>query len=234
MTPLNGLSLTILLLAGLLILVLPRRWAPLPLLLGTFYLTLGQGIEVGPFNLFSIRVLLVAGLVRVTVRHERARGGLVGLDKLMIAWCLWAIACVVFRADPATALKANAGIAFNAAASYYLLRTFCTSRDDILRLCAIAIVLLTPVALEMHLEQLTGHNAFAALGGVGDAPQIREGRLRASGPFAHAILAGTVGAVCTPLAIAMWRTNRLLSTIGVVACASMIIASASSGPAASG
>ena len=234
MTPLNGLSLAILLLAVTLILALPRRWAPLPLLLGTFYLTLGQGVEVGPFNLFSIRVLLVAGLVRVVMRSERVSGGLVGLDKLMIAWCAWAVACTVFRADPPTALKANLGIAVNAGASYYLLRTFCSSIDDVRRLCAIAIFLLAPVALEMYIEQLTAHNIFSALGGVAESPQVREGRLRASGPFAHAILAGTIGAVCAPLAIALWRTSRLLSITGIVACVSMIIASASSGPAASG
>lgn len=234
MTPLNGLSLTILLLAVALILTLPRRWASLPLLLGTFYLALDQGVELGPFNLFSIRVLLVAGLARVIVRHERVIAGLVGLDKLMVAWCLWALACTVFRADPAAALKANMGIAFNAGASYYLLRVFCTSRDDVRRLCIVAVLLLLPVALEMYVEQLAAHNLFAALGGVSDAPQVREGRLRASGPFAHAILAGTIGAVCLPLAVALWRSSRLLSVMGIVACVSMIITSASSGPAASG
>ena len=34
---------------------------------------------------------------------------------------------------------------------------------------------------------------------IEETPEIRDGRLRSQGPFAHAILAGSVGAVCAPL-----------------------------------
>jgi hypothetical protein len=46
----NALALLFLLINAALLLLLPRRWAPLPLLMGACYMTLGQGIEIGPFT----------------------------------------------------------------------------------------------------------------------------------------------------------------------------------------
>jgi hypothetical protein len=79
-------------------------------------------------------------------------------------------------------------------------------------------------------EQMTGHNLFSILGGVPEMSEVRNGRIRAQGPFAHSILAGSVGAACLPLMIGLWRQYRKIAIAGIVACCSMIIASASSGP----
>jgi hypothetical protein len=79
-------------------------------------------------------------------------------------------------------------------------------------------------------EKMTGHNLFSALGGVSEFSEIREGRIRAQGPFAHSILAGTVGAVCLPLMIGLWQQHRKTAVAGIVASFSIIFASASSGP----
>jgi hypothetical protein len=79
-------------------------------------------------------------------------------------------------------------------------------------------------------EKMTGHNLFFTLGGVSDISEIRDGRIRAQGPFAHSILAGTVGAVCLPLMIGLWQQHRRTAVAGILACCSMIFASGSSGP----
>jgi hypothetical protein len=54
--------------------------------------------------------------------------------------------------------------------------------------------------------------------------------VRAQGPFGHSILAGTVGAVCLPLFIAIWRKYRKAAITGLAACLLIIYACASSGP----
>jgi len=69
------LALVFLLAATVAIWVLPRAWAPVPLLAGACYMTLGQGIEVAGLNFPIIRLLLLAGVVRVLVRGERPAGG---------------------------------------------------------------------------------------------------------------------------------------------------------------
>ena len=76
------------------------------------------------------------------------------------------------------------------AASIFLLRIFCHSIDDVVRLCRITAVLLVPLAIEMVYEILFSSNLFSVLGGVSEIPAVREGHVRAQGPFAHAILPG--------------------------------------------
>jgi hypothetical protein len=59
---------------------------------------------------------------------------------------------------------------------------------------------------------------------------MREGKIRAQGPFSHAILAGTVGATCFPLMIGLWQLHKRAAVIGIGACLGMVFACASSGP----
>jgi len=193
-------------------------------------MVLSQGIQIGPLHFYFIRILLVAAIVRVLVRGEKPSNGMNGMDWLMLTWGGWALLASAFRADPAATLTFNLGLVFNAWGIYFLVRTFCQSREDVVWLSRVTIVLLVPIAVEMVMEQLTGRNAFSVLGGVAEEVGIRNGRLRAQGPFAHAILAGTVGAVCLPLAVGLWRTHRNTAIVGVIACTTMVVASASSGP----
>ena len=90
--------------------------------------------------------------------------------------------------------------------------------------------LLVPVALEMVNEKLTGRDLFRTLSGLPDAVEAREGKWRANGPFAHSILAGTVGALCLPLMIGIWRRHPRTAKIGLAACLTMVVTSSSSGP----
>ena len=221
-------------LAVLLTFVLPRRWAALPLLAGALHMPFGLGVVIGPFNVFVIRVLLVAALVRLLVRREAIEGGLHALDAAMLAWAVWAVFASVFHDDVGAALKFDLGLVFNAGACYFVLRALCPTLDDARRLCAMAVLLMVPVALEMTIEQLGAHNLYSVFGDTVDMPQMRGGRLRAQGPFAHAILAGTVGAVWLPLAIALWKSHRRIALAGVAACVAMILTSASSGPVLGG
>jgi hypothetical protein len=79
-------------------------------------------------------------------------------------------------------------------------------------------------------EKLTGQNLFAFFGGVPEAVMVRDDKLRAQGPFGHPILAGTVGAMCVPLMVGIWRQHPLAAKTGLAACLAMVLASTSSGP----
>jgi hypothetical protein len=217
-------------LALLLTFVLPRRWAALPLLAGALHVPFGLGAVIGPFHVYVIRLLLVAALLRLMVRREGLDGRLHALDAAMLVWATWAVFASVFHDDVAAALKFDLGLVFNAGACYFVLRVLCPTLDDARRLCAMAVLLMVPVAIEMTIEQLGARNLYSVFGDTVDVPQMRGGRMRAQGPFAHAILAGTVGAVWLPLAFALWSSHRRIALVGVVACVAMILASASSGP----
>jgi hypothetical protein len=212
------------------LLCVPRKWAPLPLLGGACYMTLGQGLQVGPFGFTVIRMIVFVGVIRIWVRHERPAGNLLGLDWLMILWALWALVSSAFHLTPGSALIFRLGLVFNVLGIYFSLRCFCQSVDDVVRWVKVTAILIIPVAIEMLNEQVTGRNLFAVLGGVPDIPIIRDGRLRSQGPFAHSILAGTVGAVCAPLMIGIWRSHARLAKLGLAASLLMVLTSASSGP----
>lgn len=212
------------------ILLLPLRWAPLPLLVGACYMTLGQGVELGSLSFPVIRILIAVGVLRILVSGRGLAGGVMALDALMLAWAAWALASSVFHDDVSATLVHRAGLVYNACGVYFLLRVFCRSAEDVFNLCRITAILLIPLAMEMLFERSTGRNLFAVFGGVDELSAVRNGSIRAQGPFAHPILAGSVGAASLPLMLALWRRHRLTSIAGVAACLTMVFASASSGP----
>jgi hypothetical protein len=193
-------------------------------------MTIGQGFDVGPFHFTFIRVLIASGLVRLILRRERPAGGLNGLDGLILAWASWAVMSSLFHKDIQGALVFRLGLVYNTCGTYFLLRVFASSLEDAKEMCVFTAILLVPVAIEMIYECVAFHNLFSVFGGVPEVPQIRNGKIRAFGPFAHPILAGAVGAACLPLMIGFWRQHRKVALAGIAACSVMIITSASSGP----
>lgn len=230
MVPLTAPALIFLLINAAMLISLPRRWAPLPLLIGACYMTYGQGIELGPFHFTIIRLLVAAGIARVLLRGERPAGKMNGMDWLMVGWAVWAMLSIFFHNDPASKLIFRFGLVYNTCGIYFLLRCFSQSLEDLVGLIYITAILLMPLAVEMLYERVVGYSFFSFFGGVSATPQFRAGAFRAQGPFAHSILAGTVGAVSLPLMIGIWKEHRTLAILGIVACLIMIITSGSSGP----
>lgn len=214
---------------ALALLVLPRRWASLPLVMGACYITRGQGIDVGPFSFTVLRILVLIGIVRLALRRENTADRN-ALDYLMLAWGLWMICSVYFHRDAQVHLIERSGLVFDGWGVYFLFRAFCRSWDEMARLCAILAVLLAPIAVAMVFEKATVHNAFSVFDGVPELPAIREGKVRAQGPFAHSILAGNIGAVSLPMMMGLWTSSRAMAVFGSTVCLVMVYASASSGP----
>lgn len=219
------------LVSGVALLRLPRRWAALPLLLGACYTTLGQGIELGPFSFSVIRILIAIGLVRIIIRQERVAGDQINaLDRVVMAWALWMLFTSIFHENVIDAFIYRMGIVYNVCGIYYLLRSLCQSMGDIYHLAGMIAIILMPVAAEMVYERLAEHNLFSVFGGVAEVPAMREGTPRAQGPFAHSILAGSVGAACIPFMVGLWKEHRRRALAGLAACVVMVVASESSGP----
>jgi hypothetical protein len=202
----------------------------MPLLVAACYITVAQEIEIGPFHFTVVRLLVAAGFVRILVRGERLTNGVNGLDWIMFAWGVVALLSSFGHKDPLAALVFRLGEVYDCAGVYFLIRIFSQSLDDVVLLVGIVAIVLVPVALEMLQEKRTAHNYFSVFGGVSPDSYIREGKIRAQGPFKHAILAGTVGAVCFPLMAGLWKHRRKISLIGLAATVFITYACASSGP----
>ncbi|MCE9614626.1 MAG: hypothetical protein K8T26_10150 [Lentisphaerae bacterium] len=222
----NSLAILFFLIDSTLLLSFPRRWTPLPLLAGACYMTLGQGVQIGPFHFQVMRLLLLVGFIRVLARRERLARGLNTLDWIMLAWGAWALFSSVF----VQSFVGQLGTVYNTLGIYFLIRILCQNVEDLVHLAKIMAFVLAPVALEMINEQISGRNLFASFGGVPELVVVRNDHLRAQGPFSHAILAGTVGAACLPFMIGIWRRHPLAAKVGTSACLVMAITCRSSGP----
>src|ERR1051326_8608634 len=95
----NGIAVAFVFISAIGLLFLPRRWAPLPLLVGTCYMTLASQIVIGPFHFMVIRILVVVGMIRVITRGERLLGKMNSLDCLMVVWAGWALFSSFFHKD---------------------------------------------------------------------------------------------------------------------------------------
>lgn len=217
------------LVAGIALATVPRKFASLPLIAGACLMTLGQTVDLGPFTFSALRLLILVGLIRAALSRELPRK-LNPVDLCVIGWSAIAIASSAGHDNFPAALTVRLGMVYNSAGVYFLLRSWSRSQEDLEPLYRSLALLFIVLAASMSFEQLAHRNLFAFLGGVDLVPEFREGRFRASGPFSHPILAGTVAAVSMPLMLSMWPRSRMLALAGLCSCAAMIIASASSGP----
>jgi len=102
--------------------------------------------------------------------------------------------------------------------------------EDLIRFCKCLSVLLVPLALCLIIEKITGRNVYAGLGADIQQAWVREGKVRASGPFGISILTGNVGGVSFPLMMLLRRQHLQFALVGLVACGLIVFSSASSGP----
>lgn len=227
----NITSLAFFLISAIALCVVPRNYAPAPLLAGCCYMTIGQGIHLGPLSLPIFRMLLAVGLLRIFVKGEWIVGGFNKIDKLMMTFAGWLLFASFFHSGrDGSGPVYISGQLYNLMLTYFLIRIWTQDPDAPADLIKIIAVLLIPLALIMIIEQMTAKNLFSVFGGVPENVLIREGRLRAQGPFRHPILAGTVGATCVPLIIGIYRQNKRLGALGIVCGVVVVVTSASSGP----
>jgi len=229
-TPL-GLSLTLLM--CFLLLVLPRRWALVPLLVLMSYMTMGERFLILTLDFNMLRLLLLAGAVRVLVRME-SRGFVATRMDRMILWFALAttVAYTLLWASPA-ALVNKIGRAYDILGVYFLCRFLIREPQDIIRLLRVFAFLIVPLAISMVVEKSTRYNIFGVFGAVPFYTLIRDGILRCQGPFRHPILAGSFGAALAPMMLALLLSKgkgRIAGLIGFASATAITLTSGSSGP----
>ena len=220
--------LLFLVVAVAMLLSLPRNRAVLPLLIGATYIGTYQVVEIGPLHFQAMRFLVLFGLIRLLVKGERISGRANTLDWAMVRWAFVLLATSPFHVS--TGLIGRVGYVFDTVGIYLLFRVFISDWDDIVKIFEMICLLIVPVAAAMLLEKLNGNNLFELLGGSPWSAEYRNGHFRARGPFTHAILAGTIGAACLPMALYLWRSQRKIACAGLAAAGGIVFASGSSGP----
>jgi hypothetical protein len=211
---------------------LPRRYAPMPLLITTAYMPLGQSFIVAGLHFQFFRVLLLVGVCRVIMRHEREDMVLSPLDRMFIWWGIAGVVLGTLAEFGWERFVNRAGDGFNAFIAYFLFRCWIRNLEDVIQTVKLLALTILPMAISMLVEKFTTRNIFAVFGGVPEITQIREGKLRCQGAFRHPILAGTYAATLFPLFVGLWFQPRIKKWIPIAGiCGALIatIAASSSG-----
>lgn len=226
-------SLVFILCMGFLLLVLPRRYAIVPLLISGCYMTLGQALIIGGLHFYLIRIVIFFGMIRIVVKKEIFSIKLTSIDKVLIAWLTVSSLLYPLFGEFNVALGERLGRVYNTFGIYFLVRALIRDLDEIVLTVKMLGIIIIPLAVLFAVEHTTGRNPFSILGGVPLFPEIRNGRLRCQGPFLHSILAGTFGATSLPLFVGLWAQTaikRSLATGAIVASTVIVFSSAASGP----
>jgi hypothetical protein len=223
----------------ILVLALPRKRILLPFFAIGLLVPGSQVLVVPGMHLAVYRLMLLAIWLRIifgkwVLRNDTYSFAMNALDKVFIAWALSNAIMYSILWQEVAALINRLGFLSISLGVYFMLRFIIRDRDDVIfaiRSLAFATI---PVAVAMIYEHFTGQNLISFLLGAGQQlADIRNDRVRAQGPFAHAIVAGTFGAMLIPLFIGLWREgkgNRLRASLGLICSGLISVTSASSTP----
>ncbi|MFQ5737588.1 MAG: hypothetical protein ACE5JX_01115 [Acidobacteriota bacterium] len=232
-TFLNPVGLGFTLLMGFLMIVLPRRYALLPVILLICYMTMGMRVIVATFDFTMLRILILFGWARLILRGEIRSIKLNSIDKAVIWWALAGIITYTVLWQTYDAFEYKLGVAYTAIGFFFLFRLLLRDLDDVVRVVKMTALFIVPLAGSILVEKITGRNSFAIFGGVPPVTFVRNGILRCQGPFAHPILAGTFGATLLPLFVGLWwrgGRGKSLAFWGIASSLTIVVCAASSGP----
>jgi hypothetical protein len=232
-TEIHPAALVLTLAMGIAMLLVRRDQAIVPFLLVACLVTHAQRVVVGGLDFSMLRIIILFGWSRVLFRGETKSYRFHPVDGLLLVWQVFATLPYLIGPRASTAgVVLRLGLTLDAAGIYFLFRVLLRDVRDIQRSVGafswVALAMVGP----MIIENLTGRNAFSALGGVSEITKIRDGRLRCQASFSHPIMAGNFGASTVALLGVLWLglpTQRLRTSAALVAATVIAILSASSG-----
>lgn len=195
----------------------------------------GQKFVIGGLDLQFLRILGILLVARVFLGGQAIGIRWSWLDLAFAAYMTLPIVAVVIRGETGS-LPNRITLAFDSLAFYVAGRWALRGVADWNVLVMTLAVLAVPIGAAFAYEKATAHNLFAFLGGVPEETALRQGKLRAQGPFSHPILAGCWWASVVPLMLAVWRIAapgslaRLIVGLGLPLAVALVFATASSTP----
>jgi hypothetical protein len=214
----SPVTMIAILIAGILMLVLPRNKAIVPFFAGAILIPLDQILLVGPLHFPMLRILLLFGFARMfwaklSGNEVIFSGGINGIDKAMFVLTAFTAVDGVLLWRESGAVIFQLGNVYTALGAYSLVRFLIRDQDDVRRILRVWACVAVGVGAIMACELLTGKNAlYMAIGGARaefvETVNMRDGSLRATGSFAHPILAGTFGGFSLPLFVGLWWRDK--------------------------
>lgn len=230
-TMLNPVALIVVCVLGVALILLPRNYACVPIILLACVVPSAQRLVVMGADFSLLRILVVFAWTRLLVRYEFQGFVWNRLDIMIVLWM--GIGALIYTVAHGTqgALVNRCGWMFDGFGMYFFFR--CVLRDwvNVVFMIRAFIAIAIPVAAAFCFERITGRNMFSVFGGVPQFTVVRDGRLRCQGAYDHAILAGCFWVGAMPWMIAhVLRGAKWLGYVGLSAVLIVVINCASSTP----
>lgn len=212
-------------------LVIPRKYFLLPYVVGACFVPADQTVMVGELDFQVLRILVLAGMLRLALRGEIVPIQWNRFDKLVLIWFLVSSFFYTVQWLTFGALINRCGRFVEWMCLYWVFRQTVRSWKDLrfayvaLAVCALA------MAPFVFIEWTTGRNPFIVLGRV--VTEIREEQYRCQASFPHSIMMGLFWATLVPLFVGFAKQQprwRWVLWGGVAASTFMIMVTASSTP----
>ena len=183
-------------------------------------------------NFNILRIIILFGWIRVVKNNEHLSLKINTIDKLIIYWVIYSVISYTLLYQSSGAFINRLGFAYNVLGLYFLFRVMVTDFYQLPSIIKIISLIIFPLACFMLFEYITEINIFRLLGLHSGPIMIRDGKIRCTGPFAHAITAGCFGAVLMPIFTGLWfkESEKKYALIGLLSSTVIVFVSKSSGP----
>jgi hypothetical protein len=232
-TNIHPLAIVAVVVLGILLVVVPRRWSIFPMLIITCFISSVQKISILEIDFDLLRIMVLFGVARLIIFREYIGYKWIPLDTVMALWTISSMVIYILQQGTFSAFVNRLGFGFDAYGMYFLFRCLIKDWLDVDRIIMGFILISIPVAAFFVLEKGTGHNVFSVFGGVPAITIVREGKARCQGAFSHPIIAGCFWASLVPLLVTYWwksAKDRIWATIGLFASFTIVVCCASSTP----
>jgi hypothetical protein len=214
--------------AILLILLLPRNKVIVAFLLSFFTIPLAQVIVVGSLHFPVLRILMLAGLVRMVLSSAssgaKLPGGFNAVDRVVVLWTISLFIVLSLQWLELPAFVKFVADFIDALGGYLVLRFLIPDSETVKRTIKVLALICVIQGVCMVSEQFTHQNVFASLGM--NQPALRDGHIRSEGTLGT-LYGGTFAGVLMPMFLWLWNEgkSRMAACAGIVGATAMVFAS---------
>lgn len=212
------------------IILVKKEHAIVPLIMAMCFLPSDISINIGPFHLYGVRIIAIIGFIKTLVAPKDQGFCWNKIDKLFISYnLLGSFIYIVASVNTLGAILFKSGVFVDSVLLYYVLRHSINSKKDvqlIIKTFCYCVIVLLPFAM---FEFFSAQNLFAFLGR--SAIAIRNGEIRATTTFSHAILFGSFAAALVPMFWGGYKAQKsTLTLFAIYCCLFFVVACSSSSP----
>lgn len=228
----NLLALILSLLAAVGIFILPRKYAIVPLIVGSVLIPPSNGFILAGINFPVLRILLLCACLRLLARGE---WGFYPskVDRLVILWGTWVtVSYTLLTLEVGALINRIGSVWVDLVLTYFVTRSLLKDIAAVHRTVILLITMGLMLSVTTALEYFWRLNFFSYFGGI-DFVQIRGEKLRCQGPFGHPIALGSFGAMAIPLVWGAYKASLIrfkAYIVSMVGCMAVVVCSGSSSP----